>query len=86
MWPLFVALKSLGKLRVTETVERSGLDYFKHGESAYPINAYGHGWSVLARNENVNEGGHHSLKLYGGQPLKRRSRTSSAVVERENYY
>ncbi|CAB3399610.1 unnamed protein product [Caenorhabditis bovis] len=44
MWPLFLFLKKIGKLRVSDEVEINGLDIFKHGESAYPLYAYGHGW------------------------------------------
>lgn len=25
-------------------VERKGIDIWKHGEEAYPLAAYGHGW------------------------------------------
>jgi Amt family ammonium transporter len=31
-------------LRVSDEVESKGLDIFKHGEPAYPVVAYGHGW------------------------------------------
>ncbi|PIO70260.1 hypothetical protein TELCIR_07889 [Teladorsagia circumcincta] len=34
----------IGKLRVSEEVEINGLDIYKHGEAAYPLHAYGHGW------------------------------------------
>uniref|UniRef100_A0A1I7WL83 Ammonium transporter n=1 Tax=Heterorhabditis bacteriophora TaxID=37862 RepID=A0A1I7WL83_HETBA len=44
MWPIFVFLKKIGKLRVSEEVEINGLDIYKHGEAAYPLHAYGHGW------------------------------------------
>lgn len=42
---LFMALKLLKLFRVSEEVEVKGLDIFKHGEPAYPISAYGHGWT-----------------------------------------
>ncbi|VDL81520.1 unnamed protein product [Nippostrongylus brasiliensis] len=35
---------AIGKLRVSEEVEINGLDIYKHGEAAYPLHAYGHGW------------------------------------------
>ncbi|KHJ75990.1 hypothetical protein OESDEN_24391 [Oesophagostomum dentatum] len=35
---------AIGKLRVTAEVEINGLDIYKHGEAAYPLHAYGHGW------------------------------------------
>ncbi|CAD6185075.1 unnamed protein product [Caenorhabditis auriculariae] len=44
MVPIFLFLKKIGKLRVSEEVEINGLDIYKHGESAYPLHAYGHGW------------------------------------------
>jgi hypothetical protein len=31
-------------MRVPREVEIRGLDIFKHGEAAYPLTAYGHGW------------------------------------------
>ncbi|EYC30931.1 hypothetical protein Y032_0004g1856 [Ancylostoma ceylanicum] len=44
MVPIFLFLKKIGKLRVSEEVEINGLDIYKHGEAAYPLHAYGHGW------------------------------------------
>ncbi|KAI6208492.1 Ammonium transporter [Aphelenchoides besseyi] len=41
---LFGLLKKLDVLRVSEEVEVKGLDIFMHGESSYPLFAYGHGW------------------------------------------
>jgi hypothetical protein len=35
------------KFRVIPEVEIKGLDIFKHGEAAYPIHAYGHGWDDI---------------------------------------
>ena len=29
----------------TRRTTRAGLDIYKHGEAAYPLGAYGHGWS-----------------------------------------
>ncbi|XP_072034499.1 putative ammonium transporter 1 [Amphiura filiformis] len=40
----FAILKMVGKLRVSADVELKGLDLAKHGEAAYPLSAYGHGW------------------------------------------
>lgn len=34
----------IGKLRVPSEIEMKGLDIYKHGEAAYPLYAYGHGW------------------------------------------
>lgn len=42
--PAFLILKAFGKMRVPREVEIRGLDIFKHGEAAYPLTAYGHGW------------------------------------------
>ncbi|CAK5100750.1 unnamed protein product [Meloidogyne enterolobii] len=42
--PAFLILKAFGKIRVPREVEIRGLDRFKHGEAAYPLTAYGHGW------------------------------------------
>lgn len=44
MVPIFLFLKKIGKLRVSAEVEINGLDIYKHGEAAYPLHAYGHGW------------------------------------------
>lgn len=44
MTPIFLFLKKIGKFRVTPEVEMKGLDIYKHGEAAYPLHAYGHGW------------------------------------------
>ncbi|KAH7730633.1 Protein AMT-4 [Aphelenchoides avenae] len=44
MIPVFIFLKKIGKFRVPREVEIKGLDIFKHGEAAYPLAAYGHGW------------------------------------------
>ncbi|CAI4221062.1 unnamed protein product [Auanema sp. JU1783] len=44
MVPIFLLLRKIGKLRVPEEVEINGLDIYKHGEAAYPLHAYGHGW------------------------------------------
>uniref|UniRef100_A0A1I8IXG0 Ammonium_transp domain-containing protein n=1 Tax=Macrostomum lignano TaxID=282301 RepID=A0A1I8IXG0_9PLAT len=41
---MFGSLKAAGLLRVCEDFERKGLDIPKHGEPAYPLVAYGHGW------------------------------------------
>ncbi|KAI6222140.1 Ammonium transporter family and Ammonium transporter AmtB-like domain-containing protein [Aphelenchoides besseyi] len=41
---LFGLLKKLNVLRVSEEVEVKGLDIFMHGECAYPLYSYGHGW------------------------------------------
>ncbi|KAL4224871.1 ammonium transmembrane transporter [Mactra antiquata] len=41
---VFGLLKKAKILRVTVEYEMRGLDIPKHGEEAYPIEAYGHGW------------------------------------------
>ncbi|KAH3883459.1 hypothetical protein DPMN_007416 [Dreissena polymorpha] len=41
---LFFSLKKLHILRVPFEYELKGLDIPKHGETAYPSEAYGHGW------------------------------------------
>ncbi|XP_072034506.1 putative ammonium transporter 1 isoform X2 [Amphiura filiformis] len=43
---LFGVMRCIGILRVSEEIEIKGLDIYKHGEPAYPLSAYGHGWSV----------------------------------------
>jgi hypothetical protein len=37
---LFVPLKLVGWLRIDEEMEEKGIDILKHGESAYPAQAY----------------------------------------------
>ncbi|CAJ0585369.1 unnamed protein product, partial [Mesorhabditis spiculigera] len=44
MTPIFLFLKKINRFRVTAEVETKGLDIYKHGEAAYPLHAYGHGW------------------------------------------
>ncbi|PAV62526.1 hypothetical protein WR25_00153 [Diploscapter pachys] len=44
MIPIFILLKKIGKLRIPAEIEVKGLDIYMHGESAYPLHAYGHGW------------------------------------------
>ncbi|XP_071100410.1 putative ammonium transporter 1 isoform X1 [Haliotis cracherodii] len=41
---MFGCLRLIGILRVPEDLERKGLDIPKHGEPAYPMESYGHGW------------------------------------------
>ncbi|CAO4385306.1 unnamed protein product [Caenorhabditis nigoni] len=53
MFPIFWLLKKTGKLRVSEEVEINGLDVFKHGEMAYPLRAYGHGWHDFERANKI---------------------------------
>lgn len=45
--PAFFILKKVKKFRVPAEVEIKGLDIFKHGEAAYPLTAYGHGWDEV---------------------------------------
>ncbi|XP_076450086.1 putative ammonium transporter 1 [Babylonia areolata] len=40
---MFGSLRLFGLLRVSEEMERKGLDIPKHGEPAYPLESYGHG-------------------------------------------
>jgi len=37
---LFLPLKWAGLLRIDEEMEKKGIDLIKHGESAYPAQAY----------------------------------------------
>lgn len=41
---LFITLRLTKQLRVSEEIELKGLDIPKHGEPAYPLSSYGHGW------------------------------------------
>uniref|UniRef100_A0A914DCJ7 Ammonium transporter AmtB-like domain-containing protein n=1 Tax=Acrobeloides nanus TaxID=290746 RepID=A0A914DCJ7_9BILA len=49
---MFLIMKKLKVLRVSPEVEVKGLDIYKHGEAAYPLTAYGHGWDEI---ENVKD-------------------------------
>uniref|UniRef100_A0A8R1DF73 Ammonium transporter n=1 Tax=Caenorhabditis japonica TaxID=281687 RepID=A0A8R1DF73_CAEJA len=55
---------AIGKLRVSEEIEINGLDVFKHGEMAYPLRAYGHGWHDF---ERVNKFNAFSAKITVGE-------------------
>ncbi|KAI6170872.1 Ammonium transporter [Aphelenchoides bicaudatus] len=46
---VFTVLKAFGLLRVSEEVEIKGLDIYMHGEAAYPLHAYGHGWDEFEK-------------------------------------
>lgn len=56
-------------------VEINGLDIYKHGESAYPLHAYGHGWHDFeaAPDSKIN----HSKHL----PVGRKNRIMSVHPE-----
>ncbi|GFS15559.1 ammonium transporter [Elysia marginata] len=53
---MFGILKLLGIFRVSEEMERKGLDIPKHGEPAYPLESYGHGYTetILTINDSGN--------------------------------
>ncbi|KAI6177934.1 Ammonium transporter family and Ammonium transporter AmtB-like domain-containing protein [Aphelenchoides fujianensis] len=68
---LFGLLKKTGKLRVSPEVEVKGLDLYLHGESAYPLHAYGHGWDEL---ENVKT---HVYLNNNNDPAKRSRKISN---------
>jgi len=53
---MFGFLKVIGKLRVDPELEKKGLDIPKHGEPAYPLESYGHGY--LERVITILENGH----------------------------
>uniref|UniRef100_A0A914XGP8 Ammonium transporter n=1 Tax=Plectus sambesii TaxID=2011161 RepID=A0A914XGP8_9BILA len=81
MGSLFLILRLLGLFRVPEEVELKGLDLYKHGEAAYPLVAYGHGWDDpvdqlhnnvkhrgLRRTENDIESRNNSFSHNNGSP------------------
>lgn len=53
MIPVFALLKKLNRFRVSEEIEIKGLDIYKHGEAAYPLRAYGHGWDEIESIKDV---------------------------------
>ncbi|KAE9553084.1 hypothetical protein FO519_003717 [Halicephalobus sp. NKZ332] len=53
MVPVFWLLKRINKFRVSPEVEIKGLDIYKHGEAAYPIHAYGHGWDDVVSEDGT---------------------------------
>jgi len=82
-------LKLLGIFRVPREVELKGLDIFKHGEPAYPLVAYGHGWdddTVGAETMKYFSKTHAGLgevdALAGAVEIRERSNTSEATRRR----
>ncbi|TMS36190.1 hypothetical protein L596_003421 [Steinernema carpocapsae] len=67
MIPLFVFLKKINKFRVPAEIELKGLDIHKHGEAAYPLHAYGHGWDdyekIKERQRKISRDAEGFLKL-----------------------
>ena len=53
MVPVFWILKKIKKFRVLPEIEIKGLDIYKHGEAAYPIHAYGHGWDDVVSEDGT---------------------------------
>ncbi|XP_033123907.1 putative ammonium transporter 1 [Anneissia japonica] len=58
---MFGSMKAFNILRVNPTIEEKGLDIAKHGEPAYPLTAYGHGWD-MDENSETRVGLHFSMK------------------------
>merc|ERR1711988_635258 len=52
---MFGALKFMGVLRVSEEIERKGMDVIKHGEPAYPYQSYGDGWEEESTDSDDSE-------------------------------
>ncbi|CEF71676.1 Ammonium transporter family and Ammonium transporter AmtB-like domain-containing protein [Strongyloides ratti] len=67
MGPVFSFLKIIKKFRVSYEVETKGLDIYKHGEAAYPLHAYGHGWdefeNIKANEDNKKNYSNHTRKM-----------------------
>ncbi|XP_072032959.1 putative ammonium transporter 1 [Amphiura filiformis] len=53
---MFSLLQYFGMLRVSKELELKGLDIPKHGEPAYPVSAYGHGWMESIVNQGTGKG------------------------------
>ncbi|XP_063960880.1 putative ammonium transporter 1 [Lytechinus pictus] len=51
---LFGLMQACGILRVSPEMEMKGLDIPKHGEPAYPLESYGHGWAESNQDNGVN--------------------------------
>ena len=74
---IFGGLRLAGLLRVDEETEYSGNDIPKHGESAYPADA----WVEMQYNKNIKEGGSALPPIMSGTHVNRTVNTvSSAVV------
>ncbi|XP_071956816.1 putative ammonium transporter 1 [Antedon mediterranea] len=58
---MFGSMRAAGILRVSRAIEIKGLDIAKHGEPAYPLTAYGHGWVNIVEAETELENGENGM-------------------------
>jgi hypothetical protein len=92
MIPVFLFLKKIKKFRVIPEVEIKGLDIFKHGEAAYPIHAYGHGWDDIvsedgrSRARTFSANAEFSLEELAAAYERRTSVIPNQMSRRISYY
>ena len=65
--PIFGVLKAFHRFRLPADIERKGIDIWKHGEEAYPLVAYGHGWDELENTALVLEQAKKEKQLLRGE-------------------
>ncbi|XP_033646044.1 putative ammonium transporter 1 [Asterias rubens] len=80
---LFGTMRIFGILRVSPEIEAKGLDIAKHGESAYPLSSYGHGWSSEADLIEVKVRGADNNGNLNESPTASSSKGSPASSERD---
>ncbi|KAK0396553.1 hypothetical protein QR680_001764 [Steinernema hermaphroditum] len=92
MIPVFMILKKLKKLRVPPEIEMKGLDIYKHGEAAYPLHAYGHGWDEFEHvkdhsgGRKLSENAEVSLEELAAAYERRTSLAPAAFEKRYSVY
>ncbi|CAH1780968.1 unnamed protein product [Owenia fusiformis] len=76
---MWLILRLLKLHRVSEEIETKGLDIPKHGEPAYPAEAYGHGWETKGSALKELAGKSMSETMFGDKTASVRKRVSQRM-------